>query len=256
VSEMSVLSALCQSYVAAEEFNACFGPFRALSQERRLLSLLVADVHPDCNRINQWQQADVPTNPVFNFFKEVFVLPFSPEETTRMLTDIGELMGVKFDGQTLSAIHRESGGHPFVARQLASLLCKKIVPHGRGEIQSSAAQSYLDPPFTYSGILKDYFAQNIWGDLDKRNFDSAMAILKLLSCNEDSEIMGNVVVDRLRDSLTESDCLDALLWLQAVGLVSAQESEARDRYRIQVPLMSRWLRMQMKEEEIRQWQLQ
>jgi hypothetical protein len=83
-----------------------------------------------------------------------------------------------------------------------------------------------------------------------------MAILKLLSCNEDSEIMGNVVVDRLRDSLTESDCLDALLWLEAVGLVSAQESEGSDRYRIQVPLMSRWLRMQMKEEEIRQWQLQ
>lgn len=240
----------------AEEFNACFGAFRALSQERRLLSLLVADVHPDCNRINQWQQADVPTNPVFNFFKEVFVLPFSPEETARMLTDIGELMGVKFDGQTLSGIHRESGGHPFVARQLASLLCKKILPNGRGEIQSSAAHSYLDRPFTYSGILKDYFAQNIWGDLDKRNFDSAMAILKLLSCNEDSEIMGHVVVDRLRESLTESDCLDALLWLQAVGLVSAQESEDRDRYRIQVPLMSRWLRMQMKEEEIRQWQLQ
>jgi len=240
----------------AEEFNACFGAFRALSQERRLLSLLVADVHPDCNRINQWQQADVPTNPVFNFFKEVFVLPFSPEETARMLTDIGELMGVKFDGPTLSAIHRESGGHPFVARQLASLLCKKILPNGGGEIQSSAAQSYLDRPFTYSGILKDYFAQNIWGDLDKRNFDSAMAILKLLSCNEDSEIMGNVVVARLRESLTESECLDALLWLQAVGLVSARESEDGDRYRIQVPLMSRWLRMQMKEEEIRQWQLQ
>ncbi|MFP4120313.1 hypothetical protein [Coleofasciculus sp.] len=43
-----------------------------------------------------------------------------------MLTDIGELMGVTFDQATQIAIHRESGGHPFIARQLASLLCKKV----------------------------------------------------------------------------------------------------------------------------------
>lgn len=61
-----ILPAPSDTRERAEEFNACFGAFRALSQERRLLSLLVADVHPDCNRINQWQQADVPTNPVFN----------------------------------------------------------------------------------------------------------------------------------------------------------------------------------------------
>jgi hypothetical protein len=41
-----------------EEFNACFGVLRVLSQEQRQLSLLVADVHADCNRINQWQQPD------------------------------------------------------------------------------------------------------------------------------------------------------------------------------------------------------
>jgi HEAT repeats len=251
-----ILPAPTDTRERAEEFNACFGAFRALSQERRLLSLLVADVHPDCNRINQWQQADVPTNPVFNFFKEVFVAPFSSPETTRMLTDIGELMGVKFDEPIFAAIHRESGGHPFVSRQLASLLCKQLSENGGGEIQASAAQRYLDRPFTYSGVLKDYFAQNIWGDLDKRRFDSAMAILKLLSCNEDAEIAETIIVDRLRESLTESDCLDALLWLEAVGLVSRQDSEETDRYRIKVPLMSRWLRMQMKEEEIRQWQLQ
>ncbi len=240
----------------AEEFNACFGALRALSQEKRLLSLLVADVHPDCNRINQWQQADVPTNPAFNFFKEVFVTPFSPKETTRMLTDIGELMGVEFDDRTLAEIYRISGGHPFISRQLASLLCKKLLTNGDGKIQESTARRYLARPFTYSGILKDYCAQNIWGDLAKRNFDSAMAILKLLSCNEDGGITGDIIIDRLKKSLTESDCLDALLWLESVGLISRQETQKSDRYQIQIPLMSRWLRMQMKEEEIRQWQLQ
>lgn len=242
----------------AEEFNACFGAFRALSQEQRVLSLLIADVHPDCNRINQWRQAGVPTNPVFSFFKEVFLSPFSPEETTRMLTDIGKLMGVTFDQETLTAIHRESGGHPFIARQLASLLCKKLAASEKGQIPWLAAQRYLNKPFAHSAVLKDYCSQNIWADLKKRNFNSAIAILRLLACNENSVngISEQVIKERLINILTKSECLDALLWLEAVGLVEHQESEDNDYYRSKVPLMSRWLRMQMKEEEMRQWQLQ
>ncbi|MEI2577866.1 ATP-binding protein [Scytonema sp. PRP1] len=90
----------------AEEFNACFGALRVLCQEQRQLSLLVADVHPDCNRINMWKQQGVATNPVFSFFKEVFLPPFSEEETKDMLINIGKLMGLEFDEQTPKQIHR------------------------------------------------------------------------------------------------------------------------------------------------------
>ncbi|MEC4815193.1 MAG: hypothetical protein SAK29_18235, partial [Scytonema sp. PMC 1069.18] len=110
----------------AEEFNACFEALRVLIQEQRHLSLLVADVHPDCNRINIWKQQGVSTNPVFSFFKEVFLPPFSKSETEEMLTNIGKLMGLEFDEQTPRQIHRQSGGHPFVSRQLARFLTAKI----------------------------------------------------------------------------------------------------------------------------------
>ncbi|MEQ8957685.1 MAG: hypothetical protein RLP02_07145, partial [Coleofasciculus sp. C2-GNP5-27] len=221
-----------------EEFNACFGVLRVLSQEQRQLSLLVADVHADCNRINQWQQPDVPTNPVFSFFKEYFVSPFYQSETTRMLTDIGELMGVTFDQATQIAIHRESGGHPFIARQLASLLCKKVAPENKGEINLSAAQRYLNKPFTYSGVLKDYFGQNIWADLDKRNFTCAIALLKLLTCNQETQpqITEEALFARLNPEFTESQCLDALLWLEAVGLIHRDAIADKDYYQLQVPL--------------------
>jgi len=241
-----------------EEFNACFGVLRVLSQEQRQLSLLVADVHADCNRINQWQQPDVPTNPVFSFFKEYFISPFSQSETTRMLTDIGELMGVTFDQATQIAIHRESGGHPFIARQLASLLCKKVAPENKGEINLSAAQRYLNKPFTYSGVLKDYFGQNIWADLDKRNFTCAIALLKLLTCNQQTQpqITEDILFTRLNPEFTQSQCLDALLWLEAVGLIHRDAIADKDYYQLQVPLLSRWLRMQMKPEQMQQWQIQ
>ncbi len=244
----------------AEEFNAFFGGLRALSQEKQLLSILIADVHPDLNRINHWSQASVPTNPVFNFFKEIFVFPFSQEETTEMLTEIGKLMGVAFDKETLVTIHHESGGHPFIARQLASLLCQKTDKEKSDSgklIKLSAVTRYLKRPFKYSGILKDYFEQSIWADLKKRKNFSAMAILQLLACNEEipEGVKEEALLDKLSSDFSESECLDALRWLEDVGLVVREELEDDDSYQLQILLMSRWLKMQMKPEEIHQWQL-
>ncbi|NEQ74939.1 MAG: hypothetical protein F6K23_18985 [Okeania sp. SIO2C9] len=241
----------------AEECNAFFGALRAVSQEKRSLSLLVADVHPDINRINQWKQPNVPTNPVFNFFKEIFVVPFSADETTRMLTDIGNLMGITFDEETQSEIHIRSGGHPFVSRQLASLLCKKVAKENESNIQFADAQRYLSKPFTYSGVLKDYCGQNIWSDIEKREFQSAMAIIRLLACNEklESGIPSSGILKKLQNQFTESECLDALLWLESVGLILQQESGEEDEYQIKLPLLSQWLRMQMKPQEVQEWQI-
>jgi hypothetical protein len=241
----------------AEECNAFFGALRAVSQEQRSLSLLIADVHPDINRINQWLQENVPTNPVFNFFKEIFVLPFSANETTKMLTDIGELMGITFDQATLTQIHVLSGGHPFVSRQLASLLCKKVAADHDGRIQFSHAERYLNKPFTYSGVLKDYFGQNIWGDLEKREFNSAIAIIRLLACNQalPEGIPLSVMQEKLQNQLTESQCLDALLWLESVGLIRQKEFGEEEVYHMTLPLLSQWLQMQMTKEEVQQWQL-
>lgn len=243
-----------------EEFNAFFGVLRELSQTRQCLSLLCADVHPDFNRINHWSQTSVPTNPVFQFFKEVFISPFSQEETTTMLTEIGQLMGVEFDRELLATIHKDSGGHPFIARQLASLLSKRTnkEKHNQSKlITSVAAKGYLNRPFKYLDILKYYFKENIWADLEKRNFASAMATLRLLACNEElaEGVAEEMILDQLSDKFTESECESALLWLENVGLIVREELEEQDSYRLQIRLLSRWLRREMKPEEICQWQI-
>ena len=244
-----------------EEFNSFFGALRELSQIQKRLSFIVADVHPDCNRINYWHQSDVPTNPVFNFFKEVFLPPFSQEETTKMLMAIGQLMGVKFNQELLTTIHRDSGGHPFIARQLASLIYKELnkekkLDHNK-PITFSTAQRYLNRPFKYSDILKNYFKESIWVDLEKRNFAPAMAILRLLACNEELEegVGEEALLDRLSDEFTESECESALLWLASVGLIVREELEEGDSYRLHIRLLSRWLRRNMRKEEILQWQI-
>ncbi len=127
----------------AAEFNSVFGALRALNQQHNRLSLLVADAHPDCNRINYWNQEGVRTNPVFSFFQEVFLPTFPYEDTHMMITDIAKLMGREFEEPVLERIHEQSGGYPLIARQLASLLHKKIPEN---PISLTAAEPYLNNP--------------------------------------------------------------------------------------------------------------
>jgi uncharacterized protein YjbI with pentapeptide repeats len=245
----------------AEEFNACFGALRVLSQEQRQLALLVADVHPDCNRINRWEQQGVPTNPVFSFFKEVFLPPFSEEDTQEMLTNIGKLMGLEFDEETPRRIHQQSGGHPFVCRQLARFLTEKIKEEnlkfpksGNVVIEWARAERYLEKSLTGKGELKNYLKKSIWEDLEKRKFEAAIIILQVLACNEDLRegITEQALLNRLKAKFTKNQCLDACIWLTDVGLLYHEEVEHKDFYNIRMPLLSRWIQMQMTDEEIEQ----
>ena len=249
----------------AEEFNACFGALRVLCQEQRQLSLLVADVHPDCNRINMWKQQGVATNPVFSFFKEVFLPPFSEEETKDMLINIGKLMGLEFDEQTPKQIHRQSGGHPFVSRQLARFLTEKIQDKNQDKntkpsqsrnmlIEWATVERYLEKTLSHKGELKNYLEKSIWEDLEKRDFQVAIALLRVIACNEHFRegITEQALLNQLRDNFTTSQCLDACLWLTNVGLLYHKEVEHQDFYQIRIPLLSRWIQMQMTEEEIEQ----
>ena len=120
----------------------------------------------------------------------------------------------------------------------------------------AVARRYLESPFMYSGVLKNYCEESIWGDLQKRNFTSTMAILRLLTCNDaaDEQVTAAALKARLSGMYTESQWLDALLWLEAVGLVAREAAQAEECYRLRTPLLGRWLRMQMGAAEVRQWQ--
>lgn len=247
-----------------EEFNALFGTFRALNQEQHLLSLLVADLHPDCNNINHWHIPGVPTNPVYQFFKEVFVKPFVEEDTGTMLAQIAQLMGIKFEQGIVQQIHQLSGGHPFIARQLASLICNRVTNKQKtleGElITVQSASRYLNRPFSYSD-LGDYFEKNIWDDLINRQHrgyqeaGAAMDILKVLACNADARdgVSFENLMSLLMGIYTENDCERVLRWLEAVGLVVRTELEDDDYYAAKVGLMTQWLRRMMRPEEVNKW---
>ncbi|MGK7880900.1 MAG: pentapeptide repeat-containing protein [Crocosphaera sp.] len=280
-----------------EEFNAFFGALRQLSQTKKKLSLLVADVHPDFNRVNIWTQQNVPTNPVFQFFKEIHIQPFALQETKTMLSEIGKFMGVEFEAEILNRIHQESGGHPFIARQIASMIHYKAEKQDKQEkkllklITNSSSDPYLKRILKYSDSLKNYFQQNIWDDLNKRNFTTAMTILRLLACNYtlNEPIIEEALLTRLNGKLRTSqfcilaflrgaeslaicllegmilqkwdapeqycrrDCESALLWLENAGLIKHHQTEQEISYSLQIELMSSWLKRQMTTDERKKW---
>lgn len=85
-----------------------------------------------------------------------------------------------------------------------------------------------------------------------------MNIFRILVCNEELElgVKQQVILKQLSGNFTESECVDALLWLENVGLVSREETIDGDYHKIRMFLMSRWCRMQMREEEINKWKIQ
>ena len=222
-----------------EEFNGFFGGLRVLSQKYKNLSFLVADVHPDCNRVNQWPQKNVPTNPVYNFFNEIFIKPFSFDDTSTMLEDIGKLMDVGFDKETRLLIHRQSGGQPFLARQLASLLYKELPNNSHKSISVMNSREYLEDALIYSGFLIDYFDQNIWTDLQEHNNEAAMLILQNLSTSEGG-LARKDIFSKLQGKCSKNTIVKTLVWLKDVGLITIEG----DCFDIQIPLLSNWISME------------
>ncbi len=257
------------------EFNAFFGALRALNQEERCLSVLIADIHADANRINYWPGLDVDSNPVFAFFKEVYLPPFRSDETYAMLDGIGRLMGYKFHPFLATDIHAESGGIPIVSRQAASVLIgdrkerqsRETAPR-RGEredrgpardtpkpddqngehfdnlvllVDDADSRKCLESLPSRSAFLSNYCEVGILGDMDMKGPRSAGHILRVLAATG-TTVPYLALQDQLGADFTEAEIRKALVTLRAYGLVEADKSMTAEGYRILPMLFARWLR--------------
>lgn len=225
----------------AGEFNLCFGVLRALSQGSGVLAMVVADVHPDCNRINHWPTGRGPSNPVYGFFKEIFLEPFGEASTMAMLADLGGFMARQFDDETLRMIQQGSGGHPFVARQLASLVCSRIPAEDNSMVSWRQAEPYIREPLRYSAVLRNYCEESIWGDLEVHGYYTAMEALRILG-HEGTAVGEKALKATFGNVEGGMPASDALLWLESVGLVSRRmEDDSGYVYRLRLQVLAGWL---------------
>lgn len=134
---------------------------RGLSQQGFPLTFVVIGIHA---RINRAAQLAGVENAGFRMFHELFLPPMTEDECNQMINDIGQQMGLKYGPAALRRVYLESGGHPFLARQLCSLAWRRL-----GESQRSARPILLNEftivkaadAFIDSGDHASYF-EELW----------------------------------------------------------------------------------------------
>jgi hypothetical protein len=64
-------------------------------------------------------------NPIYASIPSQYVPPFSVEQVNQMVSRLGDYMGLKFDPLIFSKLTEDLGGHPFLIRQMCSLINRR-----------------------------------------------------------------------------------------------------------------------------------
>lgn len=100
-----------------------FAHMRGIAQrtQGQLVTIITA-ANPAISEEGTWDGRD---NPVFQFYKDMFLPPLPERECNEMIDKLGRGMAVSFEKDSLEYIYSETGGHPYITRQLCSHVVKR-----------------------------------------------------------------------------------------------------------------------------------
>ena len=155
-------------------FHEFMGIIRGLSQQYGFLVSVVVSSSPEISRLDTWNGQ---SNPGFQFYKEVFLTSLSESGCNHMITSLGAQMGLSYTEEALSRIYYETGGHPYVTRQLCSLIAEKA------ETQDCSVQSQNveDAISEYIEFKSDYLS-SVWQRLSPVEQQILLTITTNHSC--------------------------------------------------------------------------
>ncbi len=103
-------------------FHEFMGIIRGISEQYGFLVSVIVSSRPEISRLDTWNGQ---SNPGFQFYKEVFLSSLSETGCNQMITSLGAQIGLTYTEEALSRIYYETGGHPYVTRQLCGLIAEK-----------------------------------------------------------------------------------------------------------------------------------
>lgn len=118
---------LLPNNLGKEGFSGFFDFFsyiRGVSQESEDFVPIVTGANAAIAEVSQFDGKD---NPVFNFFKEIYLPLLQPKELMTMVQVLGRGMGINVSSETCKLIFQLTGGHPFFSRQLCSFLSEQYI---------------------------------------------------------------------------------------------------------------------------------
>lgn len=172
-----------------------------------------------------------PAAPLFTQFAKLPLLPFSREETTRLVT---KLLPEVTDPQVAYTIHHLTNGHPFYINALCRRTTTRVEALGMPLSPEAVKEAFIVETLSTSGRIYD-FCRYLY-DLSLHQatgYGSLKAILQILAVEE--KLTATEVSRRLR--VTPATASDYLRWLRDVNLVSLHEG----RYSFRDPVLRYWV---------------
>jgi cold shock CspA family protein len=211
-----------------EGFHGYFdflGYLRGVAQESEDFVTIIAGANASVAEASQFGGKD---NPVFNFYKEIYLQLLQPKECTLMITSLGRGMGLRFPDDTCDLIYDLTGGHPFFARQLCSFLAERSKDRPF-EVSVSFVNGLLDQYLEFAG--KDF--QEII-DRFSRDYPTERDV-----CVAIARASGHIKTDHVNMQLGKDGV--SLKHLVGYQVVRFQEGEVR----LTMDLMAKWLQRRL-----------
>ena len=211
-------------------------PLRGLVDEGVSLSLVVAGLNPALNRFDDWHGE---RNPAFSLFEEVHLPPLAGEDCIRMVRSIGAQIGLVYSEESLQMISELSGGHPFLARQLCSLLYKRRDRRDKNkpiEVLEvvNTAQRFIYDDSTVSRLVRiwqDAGNEELWGAASaKANQSILLSLARVGDLVPSDDLLNHPDTDAHRAALINLERFH-FIYQPQIG-----------KYAIRFGLLEKWLR--------------
>lgn len=211
-----------------EGYDGFLRQIRGLYQQESFILSGVVGADPGVCRKGKWGDRD---NPMFQYYDEVFLTPLEPAECNQMVQGIGEMMGTSYDAASLDRIYHESGGHPYVARQL----CSRIVSRHRDRPLEVNEDMVCEGVDDYISQRADYFQGVFRGYIS----DHARKILEMASMDQEHLVSRSQLKNFAESEGFDTDQLArALQDLELFHLLTREQ----EMYSIKINLLRLWIR--------------
>lgn len=108
---------------ATQQVPQFFGVLRSLVQETDNFTFIIAGLASASVEAGTLYGRH---NPLYAWAKPYYLPPFTLPESSELLTTLGSKMGVSWDQGAIETVYSESGGHPFLLRDLASTVATRL----------------------------------------------------------------------------------------------------------------------------------
>jgi hypothetical protein len=182
---------------------------RSLFQKHdQLFTYLIAGTNPKCVEIDRVNRSD---NPIFSQIPYEYIPSFDVPQTREMVRKLGRIMGLKFDETIYGKLTDDFGGHPFLIRNVCSVINrivsgerpvridKSVYEHGV-KVFNDDYSSYIEMILT---VLKEYYSDEyeMLKFLALKDFDTFNEFAKH-SKEYTNHLLGYNILDKNADRFT------------------------------------------------------